>query len=756
MSSPASDPNSSQYIGTQSQSNPQQNTAKSSNDPSTTGSTTQTPLAIIGTQTLTTLPGEGIGIGSVTIKPGDAPITVNNIPIAMSSSAVFVGGSSIALPLVTTVTVSPVPLPSINGQGIQAASKGGVVVAGATLAQGANTVVDSTPISVGASIVILGSSTFQISSMGVSTPAPLPPIGGQQIQSNGNGGLVISGSNIDPGQKVTIHGTSVLVGSSCIVVGNSVYALPGTIGNTIPLPSIGGQKVQALDNGVIGIRISTITLGQQATISGIPVAVGPVNVVTGTSTIPLAQAGASPVSLPSVGGQALTMGTEGGIVVVGSTLAPGQQATILGTPISVGTGNIVIGSSTISLPRKDSSVTLPSVGGQSLIPVSNGGVAIFGTTLVQGQATTISGTPVSIGTSSIVIGSSTFAIPTQGSPNILPSVGGQALTMASNGGLVFGATTLSPGQQITFSGTPVSIGTGNVVIGSKTFPLSLTPSPQIPGLVFAGQTLHQGSVIFLAGTPVSYGASDLVIGTYTIPIPSSAIQSVFTVADQVFTGNPTAFSVAGITVSKNGPGITLSGTPVSFGPAGIIIGSSKEQLALPSVFTIAGQTFTANPTAFSIAGTTISDGGPGITLGGTPISLAPNELIIGTSTQELAFQSVFIIGGQTYTASLEPGTTTQPSPGIGGLIWSAFNPSGAGQVGVLNTTTMTASGSLGGFGSGTMVSTAPPIGSKGSGSMSGSIRSTASAQTGAALNLRISWFMPWFVVICIGFCILAG
>ena len=159
----------------------------------------------------------------------------------------------------------------------------------------------------------------------------------------------------------------------------------------------------------------------------------------------------------------------------------------------------------------------------------------------------------------------------------------------------------------------------------------------------------------VSGTPISLGAAGLVVGSSTIPLPAS---SVYTVGDQTFAANPTGFVLGGTSMKPGGPPVTISGTTVSLGSSGnLVIGTNT--FALPSssgspVFTVGGQTFTANPTAINIAGTSIIKGGPGITVSGTPISLGASGLVIGTSTISLpqSTNAVFKVGGQTLLPAL--------------------------------------------------------------------------------------------------------
>lgn len=64
--------------------------------------------------------------------------------------------------------------------------------------------------------------------------------------------------------------------------------------------------------------------------------------------------------------------------------------------------------------------------------------------------------------------------PVDGDPP-LPSIGNYRIQKTA-GGIVFGSTTLRPGDQTTRDGTPISVGSDRVVIGDSTI-LLLAPSP---------------------------------------------------------------------------------------------------------------------------------------------------------------------------------------------------------------------------------------------------------------------------------------
>jgi len=243
----------------------------------------------------------------------------------------------------------------------------------------------------------------------------------------------------------------------------------------------------------------------------------------------------------------------------------------------------------------------PSTGGQYVQTDPNGGIVVGGSTLPPNAQVTVSGIVISQGLSNVMIGSNTFSPLTTAKPAAaLPSVGGQQVQAAPHGGIVIGGSTLSPNAQTIISGTPVSVGSSNFVIGSSTYALPTSPS--------------------------------------AVPIPPPTIAG-----QQIQTGFNGAIIVGGsTTLSANGPAATISGTVISVLPsgAGVLVGSST--ITLPtgttpqSVFTLAGQTFTANPTGFAIgSATSLAPGGSAFTISGTVVSLGPSGLQIGSETVPL-------------------------------------------------------------------------------------------------------------------------
>ncbi|MCJ1263802.1 hypothetical protein MMC22_003672 [Lobaria immixta] len=137
---------------------------------------------------------------------------------------------------------------------------------------------------------------------------------------------------------------------------------------------------------------------------------------------------------------------------------------------------------------------------------------------------------------------------------------------------------------------------------------------------------------------------------------------VLTVAGQSFAVNPSRIIIAGTTLLPGGPGITVSGTPISLAPSGALffdkspIRIANDPSSKPIfVLTIGGQTVTANPTGFALAGFKLLPGGAPITISGTLVSLNPSGTVVfGDSSIDLLTPTptskIFAVGGHTFTA----------------------------------------------------------------------------------------------------------
>ena len=402
---------------------------------------------------------------------------------------------------------------------------------------------------------------------------------------------------------------------------------------TIPLPSSAVSQLV-----VAGTTLAAA--GPAATMGDQVVSLQSSALIVGTSTHLFVPSG-EPTAVTTIGNYIVhSVPDKSALVVAGSTLNPGASAvTIAGTAISLGSSNLVIGSSTIALsypPQEESYANSAQQAGS--YPTE---VVTLGHTITQGApAITVSGTPISLGSSGLAIGSTMISLP--------------FVTPYPSEYVTLGHTITQGAPAITVSGTPISLGSSGLAIGSTTISLSPAASPAIftaagqvitplsnGGVIVAGKTIAPGApAVTVSGTPISLGSSGLAIGSTTISLPSTTSQAVFTVAGQAITPLPNGVIIAGQTLLPGAPAITASGAVISLSPSNLVIGTSTIALLTtyspqPTGFTLGGQTFTISRAAVAIYGTTLTPGAPATTIDGTLISLGASQLVIGSSTYAL-------------------------------------------------------------------------------------------------------------------------
>lgn len=266
-------------------------------------------------------------------------------------------------------------------------------------------------------------------------PQPLPSIGGHQIQAAGGGGIFIASTTIQPGVQTTIDNTPISVDKDQIVIASS----------TIPLSTPSADSIITLVNGDI-ISANDVA----ATVSGTAFALAPYDdalVVNGkTSPIP-----PPPMPILTVAGQTLTAATTGFAIGDQSVLPGGSAVTYAGSVFSPASGSnaLIINGGTTPLPSAPVSVF--KVGSQPFTAAPTGFAVGTQSVFPGGSAVLVDGTMISLGSSDLVIGTSTVplrsaeqveagalgslivygigggASPTDGSSNgsyVLPFVGG--------------------------------------------------------------------------------------------------------------------------------------------------------------------------------------------------------------------------------------------------------------------------------------------------------------------------------------------
>ncbi|QIW96649.1 hypothetical protein AMS68_002167 [Peltaster fructicola] len=484
---------------------------------------------------------------------------------------------------VVSVSSSSLTITSVSNNlvvGSTTISAGSVAtVGGITISNGETPVIvqGSAPTTSTAAIVgvqiegLAGSATTRMQAGDSSPTTDLATVGSEIIRPASSGvGVVIGSETFTQGQVTAIGSTTISVESNAVVVGSSTVILPSHVSQNSAIAIVDGQTiVLASSSAGVVVGSQTLTQGQATTIGNTVISVGPSVVVVGSSTIPLPTAASQTTALGTVAGQTIVLASSGAGVVIGTqTLSQGQVATISGTVISAGSTNIVVGSSTIALPQDTSSV-IATVGGQTIEAASSGGKVVIGTqTLSQGQVTTIAGTIVSAGSTNLVIGSSTIPLP-QSTPSVITTVGTQTIALASSGaGVVIGTQTLSQGQSTTISGVVVSVGSSSIVVGSSTIALpwvSALPITLASSVSVVGDELDVGSIrISLASTDLAAATS---AGTHTIDVIQAEKPSI-TVGSAIITEDASSrFIIGSTTLIPQGSAVTIDGTTYSVGPS---------------------------------------------------------------------------------------------------------------------------------------------------------------------------------------------
>ena len=301
---------------------------------------------------------------------------------------------------------------------------------------------------------------------------------------------------------------------------------------------------------------------------------------------------AAPFSTVEAAGQHITISDPSAVSIAGTVLTPGgAEATIAGTPVSLApSGNLVVGTGP---PHQ-----VPSI------------LTIAGHTITANPTSfDIAGTPIKAGAPAV-------------------TVSGTAISMGASGDLVIGA-----GASTT---SPPAAAAAVFTVGAQRF------TAEGSTLVGSGTTIRPGGpAALVAGTTVSLDPSGvLTVGDVTTTLPGLSQPSAYTVGGETFTPNPTGFPVAGATLSPGGPGVTVNHTLISLNPSGsLLLGSSTIALpgaSTPAVVSTDGQVLTVEPNGLvAVDGVTLSSGGPGVTVSGTPMSVGAGGFAIGSDVVRL-------------------------------------------------------------------------------------------------------------------------
>lgn len=430
---------------------------------------------------------------------------------ARPSKSSYGSCSSSARPTVGFSTWTSIPLSAVPGQSV-------VVADGtATLTPGQTTVINQTPVFVGSSgEVVVGSSTVKLAAPGQAGNAGngvVVNLGGSSVTASSlsAGGVVIQGQTIAPGRTAVVDGQTVSVGSSGIVIDGATQAFSSLGTAAIPasaaIVTAGGRTLAAQASaGTIVLDGTTLVPGQVATINGAVVSDASSGLVVDGSTVlftPAASGQAGPITaIMRFGSQTMTATESSGTALIsGTTLTPGELATIDGHIVSdVSSGLIVDGTTSLWSGATGPVTQVMALGDQDITVTESAGTATIDSsiTLRPGDMTSIDGHAVSDASSGLVVDGSTTSLFADASiSTTIVTIGSHTYTATkeSNGMLVISGHTLSAGGVATIDGEIISDAGGKIVEATPTFASSLggvnagpaaTPSQGVAALTKSG------------------------------------------------------------------------------------------------------------------------------------------------------------------------------------------------------------------------------------------------------------------------------
>ncbi len=569
-------------------------------------------------------PGHGnIVQGNPPILPTNAAAMPNASPFPAGSTPLSAGPEALP-PLL--VDGKPVPVTKLPG--------GEINVAGTILTPQAQV-----PKPVGA--VSAGSNQNLDSSSQV---APMASNIGTYILQGINGDTTIVNAAITAGVAGTPiespaggsnHGP--LTAINPIVIGGTTYVPPVTAG-----PS----------------ALNTPTPQSLSTIPGHVVAVGGSNIVLDGTAHAFIPASTQPVPALSVNSHAIQQAPGGGLFIGDQTLKPGSQTTISGQVVSAGSnGNIVLDGTTHAVPPLAEATPTPFLVGAAPVQLASDGRILIGDQILKpGIQTTISGQVVSAGgDGNIVLDGTTHAIAPP--PKAAPTpflIGTNPVQMASNGATLVGDQTIKAGSEITVSAGA----SGGLVVDSTTHtplqPISqATPTPFLigtnpvqmasDGAILVGDSIiAAGSEITLSGHIVSAGASGglVVDGTSHALQPTLATTlTPLLIGSQSIAQAPNGALLLGSQTLSAGTQTTLSGHVFSIGTDTLVLDGTTHALPSPSPtpkpFVIGSESMRIAPDGALLLGSQILSAGTQTTISGHVLSIGTNALVLDGTTHAL-------------------------------------------------------------------------------------------------------------------------
>ena len=227
---------------------------------------------------------------------------------------------------------------------------------------------------------------------------------------------------------------------------------------------------------------------------------------------------------------------------------------------------------------------IATIEGHTVSRVPGGDILVDGKSFNNGdQASIFNGMDLSVGSSAIEIGRSSYVLPALHEVDALQSIGGEEVRILPQGGVAIGNSTFTAGDEVTLESKTIFVGSTNIVIDSITYAaqaLSRTISgvatslPSIGGIaasrlpngdvILGDSTIKPGAATEIDATRISVGSNVVVVAgnTYAWPSPTT------TTRDRIQGLIGGGAVVEGVTISPNAQ-TTISGTVISLG-SGVI------------------------------------------------------------------------------------------------------------------------------------------------------------------------------------------
>ncbi len=499
-------------------------------------------------------------------------------------------------------------------------------------------------------------------------PQPLPSgdsTTGNSFSVAGTGGITTSISFFEPSGPV-IHSTATAITgpepqspSPAIVHNGGPTSLPLSNGSPVSVVLF-SVPIRPVQNSLTGA--GTVEKGSELSVSSFTTYITPLALpwLTSASTKSIESPSgdtnlATPMPMATVTGHTINFSPQESHIVVHG-LTGWLHLPAIATPVA-GTAGAPAGEVSGHQPGspgiESASVALGQIVTPNALPV----IVADKTLTPNSQAVTIAGTPVSLGSLGLVIGTSTLPFPKQilspqpvvsilngdaytAYPTITTDKAGSTSTMLGALATISGTTIYPtpPGQDNpspTSQDAPETHPPALVTMNSETYTI------QHSIVQIAGVTVSEGApATTISNTPISLGTNHLMIGNNTIlysaasaPPPAVAI----TMNGETYTIQNSAIQFGGVTVSEGAPATTISNTPISLDPSNFILGSSTILYSMPSAtaITINNEPLNLESSAVIVAGSiTISEGAPAVTVSGTAISLGSTDIVVGATTLE--------------------------------------------------------------------------------------------------------------------------